>query len=329
MPKLYPIEGLLPIPEDDIPLDFHLPPLRTPSLKPHPPYMKPKFTRKAAVLHIPPLEDFSREEKSLVPYKEILPPTFNPPELLPLPIWQDPQEEPLPSMPIMVESKGLQPPQEEIIPPYEMPKLEARPCEASYYTIEQGQASICDGLCARRKDSIQQSPSGTPLNGCLARPPCLLEVPNAPICNMIETPTFQPPKEEQLPPFIQPALILEPAYIAPPKPYIPEWIPPPPPAPLGYRAGSRPGFLVDCSATMAGERMLCAQNAVRQLFSPGGQVEIAATHFDIIMYSFDAWSFGALEEDRKQKELYGYSAHSWAKSMEVQHNHLSRDFSLI
>lgn len=50
------------------------------------------------------------------------------------------------------------------------------------------------------------------------------------------------------------------------------------------------------------------------------QVEIAATDFDIIMYSFDAWSFGALVEDRKQKE-YGGNSCPWLKNWEVEHNH--------
>lgn len=272
MPRLYPIEGLLPLPTDEIPLDSNIPLLRTPSLKPHPPYIKPKFTRKDAVLNIPPLDDFSKEERSIVPYKEIPPPIFKAPDLLPMPIWQEPQEEPLPSMPVSAEAKVLEAPPQEVMPPYEMAKLEPRPCEASYYPIEQGQTSICDGLCGRRKGSSQQGQSESPQHACLAHSPHDIAIPPVPTNNVIPTPTFQPPQEEPLPPFIPPTLILEPSYVGPPKPSIPEWIPPPPPPPIGYLAGYRPVFLVDCSATMAGDRLTCAQNAIRHLFSFGGQV---------------------------------------------------------
>jgi hypothetical protein len=50
-------------------------------------------------------------------------------------------------------------------------------------------------------------------------------------------------------------------------------------------------------------------------FSLHLQVEVGATCFDIIMYSFDAWSFGALlENERKERRA---SPRQSVKSFEV------------
>ncbi|KAL2641736.1 hypothetical protein R1flu_009323 [Riccia fluitans] len=46
------------------------------------------------------------------------------------------------------------------------------------------------------------------------------------------------------------------------------------------------------------------------------KADVAATHFDVILYSFEAWSFGALEEERQYKLSGGPTRH-WLKNLEV------------
>ena len=54
------------------------------------------------------------------------------------------------------------------------------------------------------------------------------------------------------------------------------------------------------------------------------QVEVAATHIEVIMYSFDAWSYGSLEVDkvRRMKALHGQTLKFWTKNVDVSTHHL-------
>ncbi|KAL3677754.1 hypothetical protein R1sor_020710 [Riccia sorocarpa] len=315
VPPLYPIEGLLDPPTEEVPANKTTTVFSPPTPKRHPPFIVPALI-KAPQLSLPTMRDFSVERKSIdYSIEQDLPlPTFYPPEPLPLPVWQEPAQETLPAEPQLKEIEVLPPPILQPLPPYLPPDLQPRPCEASYYPVPDAVSSVCDGLCGNTRNPLKAK-----TGKCRARPPVetsAVVLPPPPKVHIHEEPLFQPPAEEAVPEFKPPTLKTEPKYDAPSKPDFPDWRNPPPPDPVGYLAGKRPVFLIECSTTMAGERFKVAQEAIRYLFSGGGQVDVAATHFDVIMYSFEAWSFGALEEERQYK-LSGVPIRHWLKNLEV------------
>lgn len=269
-PPLHPIEGLLPIPIDDIPEDTLLPTLEAFVPKPQPKYVPPTLI-KPPMLKIPPMQKFSEEENAIdySLYKELPLPVLKLPALLPLPTFVEPSQLPLPLQPIAIEPTTLPPVQLEVIPSYRPPELEQRPCESSYYSLEEGVVGVCDGLCGKAKLSHSKEAARGP---CIAKPPSLSAPPPRPSIQFLPEPNFEQPTLEPMPPFQEPKLQAIPIFVGPPRPGTPVFTPPPPPMPIGYLVGPRPVFLIDCSGTMAGDRIKAVTECMRVLFNAGGQV---------------------------------------------------------
>eukprot|EP01018_Ginkgo_biloba_P017460 Gb_05854 [translate_table: standard] len=317
MPQLYPIDGMLPLPSEedaDIPQDLPMPVFKAPIPTEYPPLVLPQ-PLKAPALMLPVMKNFEEDESTIdyESYREEKLPNLVLPEQEPLPLWEEPSLAGMPELPVFLEPEPISPPALQKIHPYQLPELDAKPCERAYYDIDDGETGICDGLCCthRYKDTSPTHPD----DPCQAKAPPLPTPPPPPFSLPLQPilePALELPAEEQPPPFEAPYLIEDPVYEPPPKPDLPPWKNPPPPPYIGWLGGQRPVFLIDCSGTMAGARMKYVLNCMKTLLSPGGQVEVAATHFDIIAYSFDAWSFGTLQNNRK----YG-STMCTVKYMEV------------
>ncbi|KAH7428760.1 hypothetical protein KP509_09G016200 [Ceratopteris richardii] len=322
MPQLYPISGLAPIPsaqEENIPNDYPSPVFKSPIPREHPPLVLPE-PLKVSPLKLPVMPAFTEDESTIDydAYREESLPVFELPPQEPLPVWAEPQLAELPPEPEYLLPQSIPPPIMESMPPFRPPLLDPRPCERSYYQVGKDEKSICDGLCSKHGHKHHFIPGQNRREPCHATPPQFEILPPPPFpeadsiinqyglqdtklgehvaeIQIIPEPTFEVPPEEVIPPFCAPKLKDDPVFMPLSPPYLPSWKEPKPPPPVGWMGGQRPVFLVDCSGGMAGERMAGVQECLRCLFRPGGQAEIAITHFDIIMYSFDAWSFGDIE----------------------------------
>ncbi|XP_024541004.1 uncharacterized protein LOC9647484 [Selaginella moellendorffii] len=303
LPQLYPIDGLFSIPTEEsegIGPSLELPVFEAPVPKELPALDLPPPLR-VSPLKIPPQPIFLEDENSIdrTLYKEDPLPTYYAPEKLPLPQWVEPKLLDFPSAPIPMKVPVLPMPVMEALPPFVAPIPEPRPCEKAYYAVDESFGPCCcEGKCMPNVDMYARK--GKP---CQAKPRALLPYPESPYplpLVLKPEPVFLPPVGEPLPEFHPPALKVRPAYVPPPPLVLPPWKPPPAPDPIGYLAGQRPIFLIDASGTMAKGGMKMAHDILTAVFSPRGQVAIAATHFDIIMYSFDAWSYASMENYRLQ-----------------------------
>ncbi|KAI5082298.1 hypothetical protein GOP47_0002041 [Adiantum capillus-veneris] len=350
MPKLYPIEGLLPVPSEEdecIPCDLEAPVFKPSISKELPPLILPE-PLKVPRLKLPIMAALLEDESSIDygSYEEAALPVFVLPCQDPLPVWVEPSLAELPQAPEYVVPEVIPPPVQEPIPSFRVPLMDPRPCEKAYYDLDSNQRGICDGLCSKHGHKHHFVPGQQRREPCFAKPPPLLPLPVPPFpgadtilldskdgeclastgfltedCNnivsemiskswvsalpIVHEPSFEPPLIESVPDFQPPTVIEEPVFVPLSSPKLPPWREPNPPAPLGWLVGQRPIFLIDCGSAMAGERMEAVQRCLRELFCPGGQVEVAATHFDIIMYSFDAWSYGEIENSYIYKQASG------------------------
>ncbi|KAH7420296.1 hypothetical protein KP509_13G000600 [Ceratopteris richardii] len=347
MPKLYPIEGLLPVPSEEdecIPNDLEAPVFRSPVLEKHPPLVLPE-PLKVPPLKLPIMAALLEDESSIDygSYEEEALPVFVLPHQDPLPVWIEPTLAELPKPPEYLVPETIPLPVQEAIPSFRVPLMDPRPCEKAYYELDNNERGVCDGLCSKHGHRHHFVPGKQRKEPCFAKPPSLVPLPVAPFPGadninvddkdiemlvstdylteefgnlvtllaskdwvsalpLIPEPSFQPPQMEPLPTFEPPIVIEEPDFVPLPRPKLPSWREPDPPGPLGWLAGQRPIFLVDCGSAMLGERFAAVQKCLQELFSPGGQVEVAATHFDVIMYSFDAWSYGDIENSYVYKQ---------------------------
>jgi hypothetical protein len=228
-------------------------------------------------LKIPPPPSFEKEEKTInySLYTDLPPPKMRIPNLLPLPTYEEPFLQPLPSQPIIIQLEILPFPILDIIPPFGPPKLEARPCESEYYSLGDGMKGVCDGLCGNQVSHDAKDAKDVINAPCLAKSPPLLLIPPKPTNKFVLEPTFEPPPSvKSIPLFEQPNLQKEPIYVESPEPIPPPFHPPPSPPPIGYLRGSRPIFLIDCSGTMVGDRMKAVHDCMQTIFNQGGQVSI-------------------------------------------------------
>ncbi|MCO5547829.1 hypothetical protein L7F22_001281 [Adiantum nelumboides] len=347
MPKLYPIEGLLPVPSEEdecIPGDLEAPFFRPSIRKELPPLILPEPV-KVPPLKLPIMAALVEDESSIDygSYAEEALPVFVLPYQDPLPVWVEPTLTELPQAPEYLVSEVIPPPLQEPIPSFRVPLMDPRPCEKAYCELDSNQRGICDGLCSKHGHKHHFVPGQQRREPCFAKPPPLLSCPDAPFPGadaivvdsrdlellvstgfqtedfndtvskmftknwvsalpVVPEPSFEPPSIELVPDFQPPTVIEEPVFVPLSSPKLPPWREPNQPAPLGWLAGQRPIFLIDCGSAMAGERMEAVQRCLHDLFSSEGQVEVAATHFDIIMYSFDAWSYGDIENSYIYKQ---------------------------
>lgn len=300
MPQLYPIAGLAHIPseqEENIPNDYPAPVFKSPVPREHPPLVLPE-PLKVPPLKLPVMPVITEDESTVNydAYKEELMPVFVLPSQEPLPVWEEPHLAEPPPEPEYVLPQIIPPPILESMPPFKSPLLDPRPCEKSYYELGKDERGVCDGLCSKHGHKHHFVPGQHRREPCFAKAPQLLSLPAPPFLEaesvlsrsefqdggkshnlaelqIIPEPIFQAPLEEAVPPFEPPTLKEEPVYVPPPPVYLPSWKEPKPPPPLGWMAGQRPVFLIDCSAAMVGERMEAVQKCLETLFSPGGQVK--------------------------------------------------------
>lgn len=245
-------------------------------------------------------------------YEEESLPVFVLPHQDPLPVWVEPILAELPQEPEYLVPEVIPPPLQEPIPSFRMPLMDPRPCEKAYYDLGKDEKGVCDGLCSKHGHKHHFVPGYQRREPCFAKPPPLLPLPASPFPGadaisvdskdiqlfasassatqddsllaemasktliaalpIVGEPSFEPPPMESTPLFQPPVLLEEPIYVPLPSPKLPPWREPKPPAPLGWLAGQRPVFLIDCGAAMAGERMEAVQRCLGQLFSRGGQV---------------------------------------------------------
>eukprot|EP00899_Mesostigma_viride_P024372 jgi/Mesvir1/5119/Mv15277-RA.1 len=104
----------------------------------------------------------------------------------------------------------------------------------------------------------------------------LLPLPVLRTPELIPVPLFYPPEPAPVPEVPLPVMDPVPAF---------ERLAPPPP--FGFLGGKCPVFILDGSSNMSADFLMTFIDCI---LSPGGQLDISATHFDVIIYNKHAWS---------------------------------------
>ena len=146
MPKLYPIDGLAPVPSEQdeyIPSDLEAPTFKSPIPKEHPPLILPEPVQVPS-LTLPEMTTLVEDESTIdyEAYKEDEMPSFVFPHQDPLPLWEEPVLAELPKEPEYSVPEIIPPPILEPIPSFKLPLMDPRPCERSYYELKKDEKCV-------------------------------------------------------------------------------------------------------------------------------------------------------------------------------------------